>query len=204
MRHVVALILTAAATLALAQPAHTADAPVSVASAVRVVHGDTHASIYWRAQGPADCAPMAARVLVGELTGRVVGHADIDATAARLADYDADGTAFEKLPAVLAAYGVSSRAVTGAGLDELRATLDAVGPAILLVNAETVWALDPALDETPGDEPDHALVLERIDDATHTATLVDSGSDAAVSVPVPTLLSAWSASGNAAVLPDAH
>lgn len=165
-----------------------------------IVHGSTAAGAYWWQQGPADCAPMAARVLVGVATGRVVGPEQMDATAARVAGYTSAGTDWSRMPALLDAYGVASHVVNGATLDDMRTTLDTAGPAIVLINAETVWARNPALIATPGTEPDHAVVLERIDDAAHTVTLVDSGAEREETVATPVFLEAWSASGNSAVV----
>lgn len=171
-----------------------------VAPSVRITHGSTAPSEYWWQQGPSDCVPMSARVVVAAVTGRVVGYAQIDATAARVAGYDADGTEWALVPALLAAYGVTAQIFDSASLDDLRAALDTTGPVMARINSGTVWATFPALIAESGTDPDHVLVVEQINDATHTVTLVDSGYLRTETVPIPVFLEAWAASGNSAVI----
>lgn len=164
-------------------------------------HGSFAAGAYWWQQGPADCLPMAARTLIGATTGHVIDPAVIDATAARVAGYGPSGTDWAGTPALLAEYGVTAHLIDGGTMDDLRAALDAGAPVLAWVNAAPIW--DIALKGYVYPEiASHVLVVEQIDDAAHTVTLVDSGSPQGrrETVPVPVFLVGWSLSNNAAAV----
>lgn len=178
-----AVVLTAAVS------GHQAAPPVLSHSA--------SASAYWWLQGAADCLPMAARAIIGVETGNVISPAEIDNTATRVADYDADGSTWEKAPALLSVYGVSSH-VVHTSLAKLSGHL----PAMALVNAETIWEATAVGHVTGANytEPNHVVVVEKIDAAT--VTVVDSswvGGREAV-LPVSVFKAAWATSDNAAIV----
>lgn len=182
---------------------HTAPEPVvKVASApVVVVHGSYAASRFWKQQGAADCVPSSVRVIVGVLTGHAPKLSAVDSVARRVAGLDATGTDFARTPAIFDVYGVHA-AYGATTLDNVRASLDAGRPVVADIDANPVWAL-AGLHGAGTGPAWHAVVIERIDDAAHTVTLVDSGWSGGVSETVPTavFLTAWDASGNAVVMP---
>lgn len=179
--------------------AHTA--PVSVASLpVATVHGSYAASSFWKQQGASDCAPSSVRVVVGVVNGKAPSLKAIDAVAARVAGYDDNGTQFELLPNVFAAYGIAARAGSTT-LDNIRASLDNGHPVIADIDANPIWALSGLHGAADGPAA-HAVVIERIDDTAHTVTLVDSGFAGGMTETVPTaiFMTAWDWSLNSVVM----
>lgn len=164
-----------------------------------IVHGSLATSAFWTQQGAADCLPMTTRAIVATMTGRMITPKAMDKTAARVADYDVDGSTFDAAPALFGAYGVPAIVQSNATMDMLRASLDRGAPVMADVDPVGIWALFGLAPAVEGEM--HALTVEQIDDRAHMVTLVDTAWSGGMAETVPTtiFLNAWDASGRAAV-----
>lgn len=170
----------------------------------------------WQYQGTQDglCGPTSIAMVVNEFSPSAhVSGAEVAQWASTHGEMIPDGQpvsagnygylmSVQQISAVLAHYGVQNQVVQGGSEAQLEGWLASGHQVILAVDGERIWHDVPA-SQDPG-QADHAVVLTGIDPKTGWAYLNDPGSpDGRMeAVPLSELMSAWSTSGDAAVVTD--
>lgn len=175
--------------------------------------GSNAGSKFWFFQTSGDCEEAAFDTVYGEINGSRLHEASVEVAAEKigvLAIPSSGGSNWygpNGLAKLGAHYGITMT-LAPHKLSTIEADLAAGAHVIALVNAETIWAAVPAnLFSTPpagmqwdfsnNTQPDHALVVDSIDETQHTVTLTDSGQTqgALETVPLATFDKAVAASG---------
>ena len=191
-------------------------APSSAAPVTDGLYGDPEAATrYWEPQTESDCGLLAARTVIGELTGAPPTEREIIDLAASTPSectpgqpvYDESidpsdggtghGTCTDDLVLLLRHYGINAdytnddEASSGGqatGIDALAGYLGAGRQALVCVNAATIWDTDD--DRT---ECDHMVTVAAIDFDNDIVYLGDSGADdtRGEQVSIDTFTTAW-------------
>lgn len=174
----------------------TAGFGVGATAAVWENHKTAELSTYWQLQTHEDCVEMAAAVVVADRTGHLPTEAQVTDVAARVTDYTPQGgTTWEEIPTLLAAYGVTSFETVGIDMRSLTAVVDSGADVIVPVQSGIVWAAEGLTGQGQGRPGDHAIVVERINNAG--VTVVDSAWPGGRGAVIPTAVfeKAWTSIG---------
>lgn len=196
-------LLAAGLSLALA-----AVATPAFAGSHDVVVGSNAGAKFWFAQSTGDCEEAAFDTVYGEIKGSRMKESTVIAEAIKLGVLNPNtelGSSWSLLPKLAKHYGI--KLTLGSHTTKaLEADLKAGDHVIAAVNAEQIWASVPPAqfskpppgrvwDFTQIFFPDHALVVDSINETRGTVTLTDSGSMALETVSLSVFRSAWSTSG---------
>lgn len=151
------------------------------ASTAPVVDGSLRASTYSWMQHGLDCQVMALNNVVFQITGARMSETRVVAYAESSGMYNpATGSQPYLATSFLAHYGVAS-SMGSHTISTIEADLRAGSAVMAFVDAEKLWNTLSAA-TTAGytwgadtNSPDHALVVDEIDETNRTVTLTDSG-----------------------------
>lgn len=193
------------ATLTVATPVNAATADVIV--------GNNTGGKYWFTQTSGDCEEAAFDTIYGDVHGYRLHEASVEVAAEKLgvlAIPSANGSNWfgpDGIARLGAHYGI--KLTVGAHkIATIEKDLKSGDLVIAQVNAETIWAAIPpadfatppageAWDFTDTTAPDHAVVVDSIDETARTVTLTDSGQakGALETVPITAFNQSMSTSG---------
>lgn len=168
-----------AAMVVLALGVGWATAEQAGAASDKIVgNADGAAFVYTQSGGY--CEEGAANIVYGELRGSRMHEATIVAEATKLGVYipAAGGSDWYGLPKLLSHYGIKSTEGTHT-LKTVEADLAAGDRVIAAVNGETLWAAAGySFLNTDFTSPDHAVVLDEVDETTGRVLVSDTGAGA--------------------------
>lgn len=193
----------AVATLTVATPVN--------AATVDVIVGSNGGAKYWFTQTSGDCEEAAFDTIYGDVHGYRLHEASVEVAAEKLGVLAVPSSAGSNwfgpdgLVKLAAHYGI--KMTVGAHTTQTLEKYLAAGDHVMaMVNGETIWANDPtfppppagsAWDFTDRGDPDHAVVVDSIDETTGKVTITDSANpkQSIETVSLTAFRAAWAVSG---------